>query len=860
VRRLLRGRVVKGLSVLFLTCLLLVGGSLASIYYGMLLHERKVADSFSTFFENVIETRLRIVPNWLAGQLQGRPDRLTIDVAHKDFQRLAYKREQAIERGILLTSSDDYVSAKIRHGEDTLPVKLRLKGDWIDHLQGAKWSFRVKVRGADTLFGLKQFSLHHPKTRNFVYEWIYHRALEREGIVSLRYRFVDVVLNGKSLGIYALEEHFEKRLVENARHREGPILRLDENLHWQDLAAHGRKGSESPTGLQAQRASFTDTFKTTSVLGDPVQHRHFDTGRSLLEGLRAGALPPSKVFDVEKLATFFALSDLLGAPHGAVWFNLRFYYNPVTSLLEPVGFDGNAGERLVQLLGSSRDGELSSPRLKDLCFADADFFAEYVQALERVSERAYLDDLLADLDEELRANLHILHREFPWLHYSPRVFTRNQETIRSALHPAKGLHAHYGGAENGTLRLELGNIQSLPVEVLGVELDGDLVYRPVGRLVVRPSKPSSRVEYTTAELHASAGATPASERLSELRLRYRLLGAREARSDAVFPWSRRLPALETETLRLAPNADSFEFLALDESTATFFVRPGHWRLDRDLRIPPGYRVVASSGTHLDLANGAKIVSRSPLELRGSEDDPVVISSEDGTGQGLLVLGAGAGSRLHHVVFRNLAAPATAGWELTGAVTFYESDVEIAHAAFLQGRAEDGLNVIRSEFQIEDTLFDESASDAFDSDFSNGSMVRTTFVSIGNDAVDVSGSEVRLEDLRISGAGDKAVSAGEASRVEVDGLDVRNVGLALASKDHSEVRGRGLSVDTSKIGIVAFQKKPEFGPASIELEDTTLRQVATPYLVEEGSSVDVNGRTIPAIESGLKALLYGVKGG
>ena len=49
----------------------------------------------------------------------------------------------------------------------------------------------------------------------------------------------------------------------------------------------------------------------------------------------------SEVFDIDRLSKFFALSDILGAEHGARWHNARFYFNPFTNLLEPISFDGN---------------------------------------------------------------------------------------------------------------------------------------------------------------------------------------------------------------------------------------------------------------------------------------------------------------------------------------------------------------------------------------------------------------------------------------------------------------------------------------------------------------------------------------
>ena len=52
------------------------------------------------------------------------------------------KNDQAIKKNLLLKQKDDFVPAKIRFGDDTVKVKLRLKGDQIDHLvDGKKWSY-----------------------------------------------------------------------------------------------------------------------------------------------------------------------------------------------------------------------------------------------------------------------------------------------------------------------------------------------------------------------------------------------------------------------------------------------------------------------------------------------------------------------------------------------------------------------------------------------------------------------------------------------------------------------------------------------------------------------------------------------
>ena len=40
------------------------------------------------------------------------------------------------------------------------------------------------------------------------------QVMRKEGIISKRYKFVEVVINGKDMGIYALDEHYDKTMLE----------------------------------------------------------------------------------------------------------------------------------------------------------------------------------------------------------------------------------------------------------------------------------------------------------------------------------------------------------------------------------------------------------------------------------------------------------------------------------------------------------------------------------------------------------------------------------------------------------------------------------------------------------------------
>jgi hypothetical protein len=839
---------------------LLAASTLWGLYQGMYLYRIRVAASLADLLDDVLATRLAILPNWIAGWWASDAERIVLDIRHQDFQKLAYQRELALRRGVLIGGGDeDFVPARIRHGDRTLRAKVRLKGDWVDHLTGPKWSFRVKLRGEDTLFGMKTFSLQHPKTRRFVYEWVFHRALAREDLVPLRYEFVELTLNGKDLGVYALEEHIDKRLVEHRRRREGPVLRFDESLRWADIAATGRPDGGSPTGLRGFRAAAVDAFQAASLQKDPAQRQVLLAATSLLEAFRAGELTVAQAFDAKKLATYFALLDLLGAEHAAVWINLRFYYDPIASRLEPVGFDGNAGAPLHNALGSSELLDEDEAGFRPLVFADPAFVAEYVAQLERVSDPAYLDSFLAEIAPGLERNLRILHQEFPWLRFDPGILRGNARTIRAALAPSKGLHAYLDRAESGRLGIELANLAPFPLELLRAR-SGEAVLEPAAATVLGATPPSRAVAWVTVPFELRQGGAWSDALAEGLEVEYRVLGSSQLRRERVFARPRRQGLPAADLLRRPPNVGDFAFLAVDETARVISVRPGAWTVDRDLVVPAGYRLRAGAGTRLDLVRSALILSRSPLELRGTAGEPVRIESSDGTGQGLLVLDAGERSMLEHVSFRGLRNPERAGWKLTGAVTFYRSPVAISRSEFGANRSEDSLNLVRSPFEIEETFVHDTSSDAFDADFSDGTIRRSVFRSLVNDAIDVSGSRVTVSSVRIEEAGDKGLSAGEDAELAVQDVEVRGASIGVASKDQSSVVAEGLRVRDVKVGFAVYEKKSEFGPAAMELRDARLEGARTPYLLERGSKLVMEGRAVEPNATGVYHRLYGAEHG
>ena len=155
----------------------------------------------------------------------------------------------------------------------------------------------------------------------------------------------------------------------------------------------------------------------------------------------------------------------------------------------------------------------------------------------------------------------------------------------------------------------------------------------------------------------------------------------------------------------------------------------------------------------------------------------------------------------------------------------------------------------------DCTFDGGVSDLLDGDFVNGTVIGCKFLNSDSDALDVSGSVLKVERCHFARIGDKALSIGEGSRVEASDCHVESAMIAASSKDRSTVSIDRLKVDeVERFVAVAYIKKPQFGPASITVNGLTWGGAAEPaFLVQTSCAMQIDGRDIPTQDLDVKAL-------
>jgi len=375
-----------------LVCLIIF---LLGIWTGLsLLRSGKIRYIFDAV-THVKDHRFKALGNSL-GTIGTHLDEIDIDIKFRHLKKMSDQRQAVYSWRNFLANYPDYqwpesiekvaVPARIYSGGESYKADIKIIGLNYDHFrEPRKWSFRVNIKGDKTLRGMNELNLVVPFSRGNMVDIIGHRLSEDMGLIPLRYDFVRVRLNGEPVGVYMLEEFYDKRLIEFNRHREGIIVKLK--------------------GLEIASVNSVKSISKDSRLRD-----NYAGLQKKLAALAAGTLRVDDVFNIEGMAKRYAVSMLMGDWHSLVDFNARYYLNPITFKLEPLAREWSMEELSIpydqfemRLHPYSSNGDCN-PELSSLINKSSNFKRLYFEALEEISQDNYLDTFFGEKDLDLLLN------------------------------------------------------------------------------------------------------------------------------------------------------------------------------------------------------------------------------------------------------------------------------------------------------------------------------------------------------------------------------------------------------------------------------------------------------------------------
>jgi hypothetical protein len=455
---------------------------------------------------------------------------IVLDLPFENVNRILDQRQDGLERGIVLADEADFVTADLTisaapgletsatggrqaqgvgeptgeasgqaigdasiasvlgGGDQAIPVRIRLQPGVVRHLEDDDlWNYEIVSRANQEGRRFSYYLL-DPADNNGAAEWVFMEALRREGYPVPDYQFVRVIINGVSRGVYALQEvvgplwwnEEEERFDVVAGYEAGPL--------WYQVAAYGGDAAaamadpvtsfgESSDRFAAIEASDSVRFPDIEESTAEELSLQLDRAAALLRGLQRKDEDLTDILDATRYGRFLALIDLVGAPSALSPLNIRYLYDAEGDRLAPVAANGNP------LAGPDRVSA-------EAMYHDPLIQTAYLRAIAEFSDPAYLADLRAGLEAQLRIRQRYLANGASGGLTTSEIWEAlavRQDLLARSLRPVRPVLAYLGAAPigelaadsmdpgvpaSGFLRIEVANTLNLPVEVLGFDLDG----------------------------------------------------------------------------------------------------------------------------------------------------------------------------------------------------------------------------------------------------------------------------------------------------------------------------------------------------------------------------------------------------
>ena len=789
--------------------------------------------------------KIEIIENEIPDSKLFIPIELKIDSV--EVEKLLKYRHKALNDKLIKKRNKKWVNALFVSDTDTFKVKIRLKGDWLDHIQSNKWSLRIKIKGDNYWQGFKTFSLQNPDSKFVMDEYIYHAFLIENKILSPRYGFVPLKINGVFVGIYAYEEHFTRQLVESQERREGPILKFDEEPFW---AVNYNNLNTKKKILPIFNVAKILPFDSKRIRKKGPLRNNFITAQNLLYTLKETDRIKN-IIDVERFAEFYSIVDLMGAYHSLIWHNIRFYYNPVSNLLEPIAFDGYTESGIYSWTQNKmtfeccRTGGLNPDSYFIMkLFKNKSFTGKYFQFSKKINNEKALNSFFKKKQKEIELYEQMLNIDYPDIKYNynflrQRAYANDSIMANKKMEQITNYKVQRSVSENYNSSLIKKYINVFPTDDSTKYLIEN--FNSFDVFVIAYSKKKNNIEGTQnlkvdayKESKKGLQTLTTNKKIKYIYVRVKKDTIRVKINKFVYPEI------------YYPEKDIFQNLELyvgilKVKNDTIIFNTGNYIIDKAIIIPKGYKVIINSNTNVDFINESYILSYSPIYIYGTSNKPVNFFSSDESAKGITVIKSKEESLINYLNLKKFNTLSQSYWKLTGAITFYNSDVLINNMTIIDNKCEDALNIVNSKYSIKNCRFKTIFSDAFDSDFSIGTVENCVFEQIKNDAIDFSGSQSDIINCQIKGTGDKGISAGEKSNIKINTIKISNSNIAFASKDKSKLSVNSSFINTCKYAFASYVKKKEFGASELIVKDVNYSNIENLLLIDKNCSITIDGK-------------------
>ena len=749
------------------------------------------------FFEYLRIAKLNLVSSFVSNKLEN----VYLEINQESILGLELQRKlRSQQSGELSDNEKTYLPAKINFKKKDYKIKIRTKGARQIHWNKKNTtSYKIDMIGDKRLWQMEEFSFQKPITRNYTYEYLFHKLLGHIGLIKINYFFINLYLNDQNLGVYAVEEAFSKELIERQYKRNGPIISLKDEV-----------GEHFPN---IKYEMYSENYWISNHTN--LTKRVFN----ILNNFRGKTFNINNHFDIDKWAKYFAIIDLTGAYHGSLIKSVKLFYNPVSGLFEPIGHDLHKGAGIFDdfiladflqeetkynkiscsFICSHKEWYLKFFKLENGQI-NSDFVEKYIKYLIEYSDNFFIKNFISLFDEELSLYNYAIYKDYSktdrvnWI--GAGFFVYDDEYIYNR---AKLIR-------NRLMSSSLKNIEISKIKDKVFFEDYQNSNFPFLATTIDCDNQSDKKNFFLAG-----------------KMSFNLVTTCKKIKVSTYNGESKILKLE-ENIIISPGQNIFfknNFKNLSTNNNFTKISDYKYSSNNDITIEENSIIKTNAKFIIGKTNSINITNNSILYVEGEIDflndkqNLTKIYSNDGSGSIIFVNNE---YNFKNIIFKNLSRPLLDSHILYGGVNFINSKINLENIYLTDSNNEDGINIINSNSELKNISFENIKADALDVDFGKLNFFNINCTNIKNDCLDISGAYVEGQKFITKNVFDKSISVGENSNVSISDINISDSNIALTVKDGSKAFFKDLHLEKNKFDIALFNKKNEFLRPSLKLEN------------------------------------------
>ena len=637
-------------------------------------------------------------------------------------------------------------------------VEIILHGDFNDHISLPYSSFRVKT-DKNFFYQLRNFIFFRPNTRRYEAEIFGTLLLKNIGILSPYSRYVTLTINDNPPNDYIFQEKITKYFVERNGFRDGPILEYDEKNKWNNYILQ-ESFNQSANFYKLENGSYANNEENFEKIFLAATLKQFQSK------IRNSS---NNLFETFML--------VMGGCHGFAAHNRKYYFDILNYEFLPIYYDGM----------------LFYDKSQNLCEAERKKYEiratnKNFKNLEKILKNDLFKRNLKKEYFELVNNKKSFDRFDYFWNYMEKNLINYKKLIKT----------------NEILEEDSENIIKKDIFFIDKLKSLKLSY-PTIYFYKDIKKQSYNICYNWFNLNENVHLVYSKEKIFK-----KDQGCKKIKKTYVKKLLKNEIYFKTninEKIRIFPiligNVSGDELLVESQNLKVERININNDIITKEINLKSNVILRLSVSKNVKIKN--LIINSSP-----DNDSAMVLYLNKNVIENLEFNQINKLDQIHNKNIENK--------NITGCVTILDSNFTIDQIKINGSNCEDGLNIIRSTGVINKIDVVDAISDGVDFDYSNINVKNSHFLNIKGDCVDLSFGNYKFENAKINGCGDKGISVGENSILNLQSSTIFNSSIGIASKDSSKVNASDILIKSTKNCLSAYNKKSEFGGGYIEYKN------------------------------------------